>query len=55
VDVFTGTALRKYLKRRGKAKDGVVPLTREQVRTIYDTASRMLPDVAPSMTRSPVG
>ncbi len=55
VDVFTGTALRKYLKRRGKAKDGVVPLTREQVRTIYDTASRMLPDVAPSMTRAPVG
>ena len=55
VDVFTGTALRRYLKRRGKAKDGVVPLTREQVRTIYDTASRMLPDVAPSMTRSPVG
>jgi integrase len=55
VDVFTGTALRRYLKRRGKAKDGVVPLTREQVRTIYDTASRMLPDVAPSKTRSPVG
>ena len=55
VDVFTGTALRRYLKRRGKAKDGVVPLTREQVRTIYDTASRMLPDVAPSMTRTPVG
>ena len=55
VDVFTGTALRKYLKRRGKAKDGVVPLTREQVRTIYDTASRMLPDVAPSMNRAPVG
>lgn len=55
VDVFTGTALRRYLKRRGKTKDGVVPLTREQVRTIYDTASRMLPDVAPSMTRTPVG
>ena len=55
VDVFTGPALRKYLKRRGKAKDGVVPLTREQVRTIYDTASRMLPDVAPSMSRAPVG
>ena len=55
VDVFTGTALRRYLKRRGRAKDGVVPLTREQVRTIYDTASRMLPDVAPSMTRTPVG
>jgi hypothetical protein len=55
VDVFTGTALRKYLKRRGKAKDGVVPLTREQVRTIFDTASRMLPDVAPPMSRAPVG
>ncbi len=46
VDVFTGPALRKYLKRRGRTKDGVVRLTREQVRTIYDTASRLLPDVA---------
>ncbi len=45
VDVFTGPALRKYLKRRGRMKDGVVRLTREEVRTIYDTASRMLPDV----------
>jgi hypothetical protein len=56
VDVFTGPALRKYLKRRGRTKDGVVRLTREQVRTIYDTASRLLPDVsASSKTYTPVG
>src|SRR6202035_2950667 len=56
VDVFTGPALRKYLKRRGRMKDGVVRLTREEVRTIYDTASRMLPDVsASSRTYTPVG
>jgi hypothetical protein len=54
--VFTGPALRKYLKRRGRMKDGVVHLTREEVRTIYDTASRMLPDVtASSRTYTPVG
>jgi hypothetical protein len=56
VDVFTGPALRKYLKRRGRMKDDVVRLTREEVRTIYDTASRMLPDVtASSRTYTPVG
>ena len=56
VDVFTGPALRKYLKRRGRMKDGVVRLTREEVRTIYDTASRLLPDVtASSTTYTPVG
>jgi hypothetical protein len=56
VDVFTGPSLRKYLKRRGRMKDGVARLTREEVRTIYDTASRMLPDVsASSRTYTPVG
>jgi hypothetical protein len=55
VDVFTGASLRKYLKRQGRRKDGVVPLTREQVRTIFDTASRVLPDVSPSRAYSPVG
>ncbi|MCW2896821.1 MAG: hypothetical protein JWO75_6310, partial [Actinomycetia bacterium] len=56
VDVFTGPALRKYLTRRGRMKDGVVRLTREEVRTIYDTAARMLPDVtASSRTYTPVG
>jgi hypothetical protein len=56
VDVFTGAALRRYLKRRGKAKDGVVRLTREEVRTIYDTADRMLPEItAPASTSTPVG
>jgi hypothetical protein len=56
VDVFTGSALGKYLRRRGRLKDGVIPLTREEVRTIYDTATRMLPDVSAS-TRAytPVG
>ncbi len=48
VDVFTGPALRKYLRGRGRMKDGVERLTREEVRTIYDTAARVLPDVAQS-------
>jgi hypothetical protein len=56
VDVFTGPALRKYLKRRGRMKEGGIRLTREEVRTIYDTAARLLPDVtASSTTYSPVG
>jgi hypothetical protein len=56
VDVFTGPALRKYLKRRGRMKEGGVRLTREEVRTIYDTAARLLPDVSASTTTySPVG
>jgi hypothetical protein len=55
VDVFSGPALRKYLKRRARSRDGVPKLTREQVRTIYDTAARMLPDVAPTRTAAPVG
>jgi nuclease-like protein len=53
VDVFTGPALRKYLKRRSRMKEGVVRLTGEEVRTIYETAARMLPDVAHS--HAPVG
>jgi hypothetical protein len=56
VDVFTGPALRKYLKRRGRMKDGVVQLTREEVRTIYDMAARIMPDApASSRTYTPVG
>ncbi|MGH3248057.1 MAG: NERD domain-containing protein [Trebonia sp.] len=56
VDVFTGSALRKYLRRRGRMKEGVVQLTREEIRTIYDTASRTLPDVTESTrTATPVG
>lgn len=56
VDVFTGPALRKYLKRRGRMKDGGVRLTREEVRTIYDTATRLLPDVTAATTSyTPVG
>jgi Nuclease-related domain len=55
VDVFTGKTLGNYLKRRGKQRDGTPKLTREQVRTIYETAARMLPDVAPTRTAAPVG
>jgi len=53
VDVFSGPALRKYFKRRGRMRDGAQKLTREQVRTIYDTASRLLPDISASSTPSP--
>jgi hypothetical protein len=53
VDVFTGPALGKYFKARARMKDGVPRLTREEVRTIYDTAARLLPDVAEVYT--PVG
>jgi Nuclease-related domain len=59
VDVFTGSALGKYLKqryrKRNQPNEGVPSLTREEVRTIYDTAARMLPEVAPSRTSTPVG
>jgi hypothetical protein len=55
VDVFTGKTLRKYLRRRGRQRHGVPKLTREEVRTIYETAARMLPDVAPTRTAAPVG
>jgi type II secretory pathway pseudopilin PulG len=59
VDVFTGSALGKYLtqryRKRNQPSEGVPSLTREEVRTIYDTATRMLPDVAPSRTTTPVG
>src|SRR5580693_7855992 len=49
VDVFSGPTLRKYLRRRARQREGTTPkLTREQIRTIYDTAARMLPDVAPT-------
>ena len=57
--MFTGSALGKYLqqryRKRNQASEGVPSLTREEVRTIYDTAARMLPEVAPSRTTTPVG
>jgi hypothetical protein len=53
VDVFSGPVLRKYLKRRGRLRDGAVRLTGEEVRTIYNTAARLLPDSAETYT--PVG
>jgi hypothetical protein len=59
VDVFTGPALGKYLKqryrKRSQPSEGVPSLTREEIRTIYDTAARMLPEAAPSRTSTPVG
>jgi Nuclease-related domain len=55
VDVFSGPTLRKYLRRRARQREGAPKLTREEVRTIYDTAARMLPDVAPTRTVAPVG
>ena len=54
VDVFTGTALGKYLKRRGRTK-GLPRLTRDQVQALYKAASTVLPDVAPTRTVTPVG
>jgi hypothetical protein len=51
VDVFTGSALGKYLKARWRRRDDMaVRLTAEEVRTIYDTAVRMLPDAAQEYT-----
>jgi hypothetical protein len=47
VDVFTGRALSKYLRRR--TRDSTVPLTREQVQTIYDAAAKVLPDNQPQV------
>ena len=61
VDVFTGAALRKYLKRRSRPRGGgaqlsrqpSLKLTREEVRTIYEAAQRVLPSPAdPASTDS---
>jgi Nuclease-related domain len=54
VDVFTGTALGKYLKRRGRMRD-LPRLTRDQVQTVFNAAHTVLPDVAPTRTFTPVG
>jgi len=54
VDVFTGSALGKYLKAR-RRKEGVTRLTREEVRSIYDTATRLLPDVSAEDAYTRVG
>ena len=54
VDVFTGAALGKYLRRRGRMR-GLPRLSREQVQAVYDAASSVLPDVAPARTFTPVG
>jgi Nuclease-related domain len=54
VDVFTGTALGKYLRRRGRMR-GLPRLSKEQVEAVYKAASAVLPDVAPTRTFTPVG
>jgi hypothetical protein len=53
VDVFTGPALGKYLKARRRMKADVPRLTRQEVQTIYDAATRVLPETANAY--SPVG
>jgi len=54
VDVFTGTDLGKYLRRR--SRDRTLPrLSREQVEAIHNAATSVLPDVAPTRTFTPVG
>ena len=61
VDVFTGSTLRKYIKKRNRMRgknEGVPSLTREEIRTIYDTAERTMPGAATSaspMSYTPVG
>lgn len=54
VDVFTGTALVKYLKRRARMR-GLPRLTREQVDAVYKAASTVLPDLGSARTFTPVG
>ena len=54
VDVFTGTDLGRYLRRRGRMR-GLPRLSKEQVQVVYDAASNVLPDVAPARTFTPVG
>jgi hypothetical protein len=54
VDVFTGSSLSKYLRGRWRRRDDQpVPLTSDQVRTLFETATRVLPDVAAE--HEPVG
>ena len=55
VDVFTGSALGKYLKARRRKKDDVPRLTPAEVTKIYDTAVRLLPDVTTEGAYTPVG
>jgi hypothetical protein len=54
VDVFTGTDLGKYLRRRGRMR-GLPRMSRDQVQTVFNAARTVLPDVAPTRTFTPVG
>jgi hypothetical protein len=54
VDVFTGPALSKYLRSKWRRReDQPIPLTAAQVKTLYNAATRVLPDVADAY--APVG
>jgi hypothetical protein len=56
VDVFTGPALRRYLRARRKTRNGIIRLSRQEVAAIYDTAERVLPGAHQSSTATaPVG
>jgi Nuclease-related domain len=54
VDVGSGPHLRLYMRRRAKMKD-LPKLSPETVRTIYNAAGTVLPGVAPTRTKAPVG
>ena len=54
VDVFTGSDLGKYLRRRSRMRN-LPRLSKEQIQAIYDAASSVLPDVGPTRTFTPVG
>jgi len=54
VDVFTGTDLGKYLRRRGRMR-GLPRMSRDQVQTVFNAARTVLPDVTPTRTFTPVG
>ena len=55
VAVVRGPVLTTYLRRRDRLSSGAANLTSEQVRTIYDAAARILPDVAHLETATPGG
>ncbi len=54
VDVFSGPALGKYLRQRRRVKT-MARLSKDEVQAIYNTAGKVLPDVAPTRTVAPVG
>ncbi|HVT66824.1 MAG TPA: nuclease-related domain-containing protein, partial [Trebonia sp.] len=56
VDVFTGTALRRYIRARRKTREGIVRLNRDEVARICEAAERVLPAANQSTNATaPVG